>query len=279
MGKMQEDLQHQAVRQDWDTLHPNILAAPCRSVDSFLLWLLKEGQDKRITIPVSSTMVGMWCTRGIWWWDMAVICGGGGDTLDNASAACAAGLCRALFWCALRPASCERTWFRRVDDWLKRRLQKRQTNGLSRVWMRMWERRLLRELKPRWQMTQRIRPAVIVGAGGEQEEGPSQEWGSSGRGNNKEGDEIKFVSDGCCRSDVFFIYSRNSRDSQERVVGVSIPNKKLLVWRDSLRKEGIRHDESTCSGDRTLPVKGPISVPALIQVFEKMPRPSPGMEL
>lgn len=27
------------------------------------------------------------------------------------------------------------------------------------------------------------------------------------------------------------------------------------------------------------PVKGPISVPALIQVLEKMPRPSPGMEL
>jgi len=39
---------------------------------------------------------------------------------------------------------------------------------------------------------------------------------------------------------VFFIYPRNSRDSQERVVGVSIPDKKLLVWRDSLRKEGTR---------------------------------------
>lgn len=26
-------------------------------------------------------------------------------------------------------------------------------------------------------------------------------------------------------------------------------------------------------------MKGPISVPALIQVFEKMPRPSPGIEL
>uniref|UniRef100_A0A8C3G0X0 Uncharacterized protein n=1 Tax=Cyclopterus lumpus TaxID=8103 RepID=A0A8C3G0X0_CYCLU len=25
MGKMQEDIQHQAVRQDWATLHPNIL--------------------------------------------------------------------------------------------------------------------------------------------------------------------------------------------------------------------------------------------------------------
>lgn len=36
---------------------------------------------------------------------------------------------------------------------------------------------------------------------------------------------------------------------------------------------------STCSGDRTLPVKGPISVPALIQVLEKMPSPSPGIEL
>lgn len=36
---------------------------------------------------------------------------------------------------------------------------------------------------------------------------------------------------------------------------------------------------STCSGDKTLPVKGPISVPALIHVLEKMPRPSPGIEL
>lgn len=36
---------------------------------------------------------------------------------------------------------------------------------------------------------------------------------------------------------------------------------------------------STCSGDSTLPVKGPISVPALIHVLEKMPSPSPGMEL
>lgn len=36
---------------------------------------------------------------------------------------------------------------------------------------------------------------------------------------------------------------------------------------------------STCSGAMTRPVKGPISVPALIHVLEKMPRPSPGMEL
>lgn len=36
---------------------------------------------------------------------------------------------------------------------------------------------------------------------------------------------------------------------------------------------------STCSGDKTLPVKGPISVPALIQVLEKIPSPSPGIEL
>lgn len=36
---------------------------------------------------------------------------------------------------------------------------------------------------------------------------------------------------------------------------------------------------STCSGEMTRPVKGPISVPALIQVFEKMPKPSPGIEL
>lgn len=38
-------------------------------------------------------------------------------------------------------------------------------------------------------------------------------------------------------------------------------------------------NRSTCSGDKSLPVKGPISVPALIQVFEKMPKPSPGIEL
>lgn len=36
---------------------------------------------------------------------------------------------------------------------------------------------------------------------------------------------------------------------------------------------------STCSGEMTRPVNGPISVPALIQVLEKMPSPSPGMEL
>ena len=94
---------------------------------------------------------------------------------------------------------CSRTWFLSVDDWLKRRLQKRHTNGLSRVWMRMWERRLLRELKPRWQMTQRMRPVVAAAAEedeededeGEHEEGPSQEWESSGRENEKEGDYLK----------------------------------------------------------------------------------------
>lgn len=36
---------------------------------------------------------------------------------------------------------------------------------------------------------------------------------------------------------------------------------------------------STCSGEMIVPVNGPISVPALIQVLEKMPRPSPGIEL
>lgn len=53
--------------------------------------------------------------------------------------------------------------------------------------MRMWERRLLRELKPRWQMTQRIRPAVVVVAeeGEQEEEEPSQEWESS-----KETDDV-----------------------------------------------------------------------------------------
>ena len=87
---------------------------------------------------------------------------------------------------------CRRTWLRSVDDWLKRRLQKRQTKGLSSVWMRMWERRLLRELKPRWQMTQRMRPAVIMAAAAaaaaadeeeeeeEEDDEPSQEWNSSG---------------------------------------------------------------------------------------------------
>ena len=68
---------------------------------------------------------------------------------------------------------CRRTWLRSVDDWLKRRLQKRQTKGLSSVWMRMCERRLLRELNPRWQMTQRMRPAVPVAE--------SAGWKSSGR--------------------------------------------------------------------------------------------------
>ena len=67
---------------------------------------------------------------------------------------------------------CKRTWLRRVEDWLKRRLQKRHTKGLSRVWMRMWERRLLRELKPRWQMTQRMRPVVLAPV--------STAWKSSG---------------------------------------------------------------------------------------------------
>lgn len=59
-----------------------------------------------------------------------------------------------------------------MEDWLKRRLQKRHTKGLSRVWMRMWERRLLRELKPRWQMTQRMRPVVLAPV--------STAWKSSG---------------------------------------------------------------------------------------------------
>lgn len=68
---------------------------------------------------------------------------------------------------------CRRTWLRSVDDWLKRRLQKRHTKGLSSVWMRMCERRLLRELKPRWQMTQRMRPAVPAAE--------SAGWKSSGR--------------------------------------------------------------------------------------------------
>lgn len=43
---------------------------------------------------------------------------------------------------------------------------------------------MLRELKPRWQMTQRIRPVDEEGVAeeeeGEHEEGPSQGWESSG---------------------------------------------------------------------------------------------------
>ncbi|KAG7223858.1 hypothetical protein INR49_015348 [Caranx melampygus] len=58
--------------------------------------------------------------------------------------------------------------------------------------------RLLRELKPRWQMTQRMRPAVVVEEEeeeeeeeGEHEEVPSHEWESSGRGKKEEGDDLK----------------------------------------------------------------------------------------
>ena len=107
---------------------------------------------------------------------------------------------------------CRRTWLRSVDDWLKRRLQKRQTKGLSNVWMRMWERRLLRELKPRWQMTQRIRPVLDSREEDEEEEEeedeeeeeeeeegeheeaePSQEWESSD-GENMEKTHVRHVN-------------------------------------------------------------------------------------
>lgn len=126
-----------------------------------------------------STMVGMWCTSEAGWGTCASWGGGGGGewACNPTTAPVLGGLCRALFWCARSPASWEyalwqtwhlygrspvwrRTWLRRVEDWLKRRLQKRHTKGLSSVWMRMWERRLLRELKPRWQMTQRMRLAA-----------------------------------------------------------------------------------------------------------------------
>lgn len=47
----------------------------------------------------------------------------------------------------------------------------------------MWERKLLRELKPRWQITQRMRLAETEE--GEQEDVPSEEWLSSGGGKNR----------------------------------------------------------------------------------------------
>lgn len=50
---------------------------------------------------------------------------------------------------------CNRTWFLKVDDWLKHLLQNLQENGFSIVCMRMCERRLLRELKARLQRTHR----------------------------------------------------------------------------------------------------------------------------
>lgn len=50
------------------------------------------------------------------------------------------------------------TWFRSVDDWLKHLWQYLQAKGFSRVWMRMWERRLLRELNPRLHTTHFKRP-------------------------------------------------------------------------------------------------------------------------
>lgn len=51
-----------------------------------------------------------------------------------------------------------RMWFLSVDDWLNFLEQYLQENGFSSVWMRMCERRLLRELKPRWHRTHRHRP-------------------------------------------------------------------------------------------------------------------------
>lgn len=63
----------------------------------------------------------------------------------------------------------------------------------------MCERRLLRELKPRWQMTQRIRPVDEEGVAeeegeGEHEEGPSQGWESSGEKKEQEMFENLFSS-------------------------------------------------------------------------------------
>lgn len=56
--------------------------------------------------------------------------------------------------------------------------------------MRMWERRLLRELKPRWQITQRMRLVADEEEEeeeGEQDEEPSHEWESSEGKGEREG--------------------------------------------------------------------------------------------
>lgn len=98
-------------------------------------------------------------------------------------------------------------------------------------------------------MTQRIRPVeVAVEEGGEHEEGPSLEWVSSGGGNkSKTGYDSGFVfAKDSLKGEkltisaflVFLVCSRNSWYSQECVLCVSIPDKKLLV-----RWNGLREDD------------------------------------
>ncbi len=53
-----------------------------------------------------------------------------------------------------------RVWFLSVDDWLNDFLQYWHSNGFSSVCILMWERRLLRELKPRRQTVHRKRPGL-----------------------------------------------------------------------------------------------------------------------
>ncbi|TNN57799.1 hypothetical protein EYF80_031983 [Liparis tanakae] len=80
--------------------------------------------------------------------------------------------------------------------------------------MRMCERRLLRELKPRWQMTQRMRPRLVEVEVEDDEEDEEDE---------EEQEE--------------------EEPSQERVVGVPIPDQQLLVRRDGLRGDQNEEDE------------------------------------
>ncbi|KAG7282363.1 LOW QUALITY PROTEIN: hypothetical protein CRUP_029684 [Coryphaenoides rupestris] len=142
-------------------------------------------------VHLYSTIVGMWCTSEAGC-GMPLICGGGGGgrgwrrrvrALDSARGGRHSDAAGPVPGALLVGAQA-------------RQLGKRQTKGLSRVWMRMCERRLLRELKPRWQMTQRMRPAVIMAAAAaaaaaaeedeeeeeeeEEEDEPSQAWNSSG---------------------------------------------------------------------------------------------------
>ena len=52
-------------------------------------------------------------------------------------------------------------WFLKVEDWLKLRLQNLHTKGFSKVWIRMCERRLLRELNPLRHRTQWRRDPTV----------------------------------------------------------------------------------------------------------------------
>lgn len=87
------------------------------------------------------------------------------------------------------------------------------------------------------------------------------------------------------RTTVSMLWHRKGSSKTERVDNMNHKPRDPIDWMDEWCEQLTSHirllffSRSTCSGDKTLPVKGPISVPALIQVLEKMPRPSPGIEL